>query len=110
VTEQGYRVEQDGLGARLSALTSLGDATKDLVATASRLGERLPMLGTAPPARHLAERLQEAAGPHGLANAVAAANAELASFQEALSAASGTYDDHEAGTKSAMRDREDGGS
>lgn len=103
--QQGYRVERDEVEARIAALTTLGETTKALVATASRLGERLPMLGTAPPARHLALRLREAAGRHGLADAVAAANAELTSFQEALAAAAGTYDDHETGSEAVMRDR-----
>ena len=58
---KGYDVDPELLGARIATLTKLGDLTGDLVATASRLAERLPMLGTAPPAVHLAMRLREAA-------------------------------------------------
>ena len=44
--EQGYQVEPELLDARITTLTELADLTGDLVATASRLAERLPMLGT----------------------------------------------------------------
>jgi hypothetical protein len=99
-----YRLQPDELAARVAALTALGATTGELVAAARRLGERLPMLGTAPPARHLSTRLRAAAGPAGLAHDVDAADAELRSFHEALAAAVATYVDRDASVQSAMRD------
>jgi len=99
----GYRVEPDELAARVAALTALGATTGDLVSAASRLAERLPLLGTAPPARHLALRLREAAGPAGLTDAVGAADAELAGFHQALAAATDEYADHESNAESTLR-------
>ncbi|MFC4852927.1 hypothetical protein [Actinophytocola glycyrrhizae] len=100
---KGYQVEPDLLAERISTLTKLGDLTGDLVATASRLAERLPMLGTAPPAVHLAVRLREAAGRTGLAGEVAAAQREVEAFQATLSDAKRAYDEGEAEAESAVR-------
>jgi hypothetical protein len=99
----GYRIEPDELAARVAALTALGETTADLVSAAGRLAERLPLLGTAPPARHLAMRLREAAGPTGLTDAVGAADAELASFHQALAATKDGYADHESAAGSTLR-------
>jgi hypothetical protein len=101
--EQGYHVEPDLLEARISTLAKLGDLTGDLVATASRLAERLPMLGTAPPAVDLAKRLRAAAGQSGLAGEVSAAKREVQEFQQTLSDAKAAYTERDADTKSAMR-------
>ncbi len=100
---KGYDVDPELLGARIATLTKLGDLTGDLVATASRLAERLPMLGTAPPAVHLAMRLREAAGRSGLAGEVSAAEQEAQEFQRTLSEANAGYAAGEAGAESAMR-------
>jgi hypothetical protein len=100
----GYRVEPELLGERISTLVELGDLTGDLVATASRLAERLPMLGTAPPAVRLSTRLREAAGRSGLAGEVEAAQREVEAFQRTLSDARDTYGDAESGAESSMRD------
>jgi hypothetical protein len=89
----GYRLVPDEIAQRVETLTALGAATGELVAAAGRLAERLPMLGTAPPAQHLAARLRDAAGPAGLTGAVEAANAELASFHDALAATVTRYQD-----------------
>lgn len=101
--EQGYHVEPDLLEARITTLTKLGDLTGDLVATASRLAERLPMLGTAPPAVDLAKRLRAAAGQSGLAGEVSAAKREVQEFQQTLSEAKAAYTEQDADTESAMR-------
>ena len=90
---EGYRVEPDLLEERITTLARLGELTGDLVATASRLAERLPMLGTAPPAVHLAMRLREAAGPAGLTGEVSAADTELNSYHRALRATVTRYQD-----------------
>jgi hypothetical protein len=99
----GYRVEPDLLGERISTLVRLGDLTGDLVATASRLAERLPMLGTAPPAVQLSMRLRDAAGRSGLAGEVEAAQREVEAFQKTLSDARDTYVGGESDAESAVR-------
>ena len=67
-------------------MTDIGDETNGLVSSAERLAEHQPLLGTAPPAMHLAMRLREAAGPAGLTGEVSAADSELASYHRALHA------------------------
>lgn len=102
----GYEVEPELIEARIATLTRLGDLTGDLVATATRLAERLPMLGTAPPAVHLAMRLREAAGRSGLAGEVSAAEREVQEFKRTLSDANAGYAAGEAGAESALRETE----
>jgi hypothetical protein len=112
VTEEGYRVEPDLLDERIATLSKLGDLTGDLVATASRLAERLPMLGTAPPAVHLAMGLREAAGRSGLAGEVEAAQHEVEAFHQTLSTARDSYAERESNAETAIRqagERGDGG-
>jgi hypothetical protein len=105
----GYQVEPDLLDQRIATLNKLGELTGDLVATASRLAERLPMLGTAPPAVHMAMRLREAAGRSGLAGDVQAAQQEVVAFQRTLSDTRKSYDERESDTESAVRRAGDGG-
>jgi hypothetical protein len=85
-SHHGYRLEPQELTAQVAKLTAVGDQTAGLVSSASRLAERLPKLGTAPPAMHLAMRLREAAGNSGLTGEVSAADTELNSFHRALKA------------------------
>lgn len=88
---QGINVELDLLEQRITTLAELGDLTGDLVATASRLAERLPLLGTAPPAVHLAMRLREAAGSTGLAGEVEATEREVREYKQMLADAKRRY-------------------
>ncbi|RSM55186.1 hypothetical protein DMH03_33970 [Amycolatopsis sp. WAC 01376] len=90
---RGIEVELELLDARITTLADLGDLTADLVATASRLAERLPMLGTAPPAVHLANRLREAGS--GLAGEVASTEREVREYQRMLAAAKRKYQEHD---------------
>ncbi|GAB3493202.1 hypothetical protein [Amycolatopsis cihanbeyliensis] len=92
---QGIGLELDLLDQRITTLAELGDLTGDLVATASRLAERLPMLGTAPPAVHLAMRLREAAGSSGLAGEVEATEREVREYKQLLASAKRKYEEHE---------------
>ncbi|MFF5986714.1 hypothetical protein [Prauserella flavalba] len=92
---KGIELELDLLDQRITTLAELGDLTGDLVATASRLAERLPMLGTAPPAVHLAMRLREAAGSSGLAGEVKATEREVREYKQMLSEAKRKYQEHE---------------
>ncbi|WP_424229820.1 hypothetical protein [Actinophytocola sp.] len=78
---------------QVRALTDIGDHTSGLVSSAGRLAERQPLLGTAPPAMHLAMRLREAAGPAGLTGEVSAADGELNSYHQALRATVHRYQD-----------------
>lgn len=94
-TQQGFTLELDLLGMRITTLSELTELTGDLVATATRLAERLPLLGTAPPAVHLAMRLREAAGETGLAGEVAATQREVREFEEMLGKAKARYQDQE---------------
>ncbi|WP_374195064.1 hypothetical protein [Amycolatopsis sp. 195334CR] len=96
-------LELDLLDQRISTLTELGDLTADLVATACRLAERLPMLGTAPPAVHLAMRLREAAGSSGLAGEIEATVKEVRDYQHMLGEAKGKYQNHEEQSSKDLR-------
>jgi hypothetical protein len=88
-----FEVLADELIGQVRALVGIGDQTSGLVSSAGRLAERVPMLGTAPPAMHLAMRLREAAGPTGLTGEVSAADTELASYHRALDATVKRYQD-----------------
>lgn len=88
-----FEVLTDELVGQVRALVDIGDRTSGLVSSAARLAERQPMLGTAPPAAHLAMRLREAAGPAGLTGEVSAADTELASYHRALHATVNRYTD-----------------
>lgn len=79
-----FEVLTDELVAQVKALIDIGGQTNGLVSSAGRLAEHEPLLGTAPPAMHLAARLREAAGPAGLTGEVSAADTELASYHRAL--------------------------
>jgi hypothetical protein len=89
----GYEVLSDELTGQVRALVDIGDQTSGLVSSAARLAEREPLLGTAPPAMHLAMRLREAAGPAGLTGEVSAADTELSSYHQALQASVTQYQD-----------------
>ncbi|RZQ62395.1 hypothetical protein [Amycolatopsis suaedae] len=92
---EGVELEPDLIGQRISTLAQLGDLTGELVATASRLAQRLPMLGTAPPAVELAQRLREAAGSSGLAGEVEAAEREVREYKQLLDGARGKYQERD---------------
>ncbi|MCT2582343.1 hypothetical protein [Actinophytocola gossypii] len=102
-----YRIDPDELAERITALTALADETGALVASAGKLAEHLPMLGTAPPAQHSAARLSAAAGPDGLTGAVRAANAELDGFHRALRATADSYAATDATAETTLRTAED---
>lgn len=99
----GYHVELDLIEDRIATLTRLGDLTGDLVAAVSRLAEREPKLGTAPPAVELAARLRAAAGESGLAGEVSAAQREVEAFRRMLSDAKARYVEVDAAAGSSMR-------
>ncbi|QFU91899.1 hypothetical protein [Amycolatopsis sp. YIM 10] len=109
MSNSGINLELDLLDQRISTLTELGDLTADLVATACRLAERLPMLGTAPPAVHLAMRLREAAGSSGLAGEIEATVREVREYQEMLAQAKGKYQAHDEQSGKDMRTSEESG-
>lgn len=89
----GFEVLTDELAVQVRSLVDIGDRTTGLVSSAGRLAEHEPLLGTAPPAMHLALRLREAAGPAGLTGEVTAADTELASYHRALHATVTRYQD-----------------
>ncbi len=93
VSSKDFEVRTDELTGQVRALTDVGDQTTGLVSSAGQLAERTPLLGTSPPALHLAARLREAAGPAGLTGEVTAADAELASYHRALRATVDRYQD-----------------
>ena len=83
----------DELTSQVRTLAGAVEQIGDLVASARRLAERHPKLGTAPPAQHLASRLRDAAGQTGLAGEVTAADSELDSFHRALQTSLSRYQD-----------------
>lgn len=91
--QHGFQLLTDELIGQVKALIDIGDQTNGLVSSAGRLAEHQPLLGTAPPAMHLAARLREAAGPAGLTGEVSAADAELVSYHKALRATVNRYQD-----------------
>lgn len=86
-----YEVTPDELASQAATLAQIGDRVDGLVGSAGRLAERLPLLGTAPPALHLAARLREAAGREGLTGEVGATNTELHSYHRALKETISSY-------------------
>ncbi|MFJ8910891.1 hypothetical protein [Amycolatopsis sp. NPDC102389] len=102
---RGIEVELELLDARITTLADLGDLTADLVATASRLAARLPMLGTAPPAAHLANRLREAAGGSGLAGEIKATEREVRQYRQMLASAKHKYQEQEERAGDDLRGR-----
>ncbi|RSN07362.1 hypothetical protein DMC63_35545 [Streptomyces sp. WAC 05977] len=102
---QGIEVELELLDARITTLADLGDLTADLVGTASRLAEQLPLLGTAPPAAHLANRLREAAGGSGLAGEIKAAEREVREYQQLLASAKRKYQEQDERSGDDLRGR-----
>jgi hypothetical protein len=84
VSHGGYRLTQDDLTTQVTVLAALGDRADGLVRAAGELAQRLPKLGTAPPALHLAQRLRDAAGDTGLTGEVTAASAEYSRFHQNL--------------------------
>jgi hypothetical protein len=92
-SHDGFEVLTGELIGQVKSLIDIGDQTSGLVSSAGRLAEHQPLLGTAPPALHLAMRLREAAGQAGLTGEVSAADAELASYHGALRATVDRYQD-----------------
>lgn len=99
----GYEVAPESLQDRIRTLTRLAELTGDLVATASRLAERQPMLGTAPPAVELSRRLKVAAGESGLAGEVSAAQREVRDFERMLAEIRTAYTGSDEETEAAVR-------
>ncbi|SDW40992.1 hypothetical protein SAMN05421504_101507 [Amycolatopsis xylanica] len=99
----GFRVVPGELTAQVTAISTVGDQTAALVGSANRLAERLPPLGTAPPALHLAQRLREAAGRSGLTGEVSAADTEVTGFHHALKATVSRYLDRESDGVEAVK-------
>ena len=99
----GYEVAPEALQDRIRTLTRLAELTGDLVATASRLAERRPLLGTAPPAQGLSQRLRTAAGESGLTGEIGAAEREVRAFQQMLAEIKAAYVDGDADAKAGVR-------
>lgn len=87
----GYQLAPHELTAQVTALVKLGDRADALVTSAGELAQRLPKLGTAPPALHLAQRLRDAAGDTGLTGAMTVRSAELARYHGNLAATLSRY-------------------
>jgi len=87
----GYRLTPDDLTTQVTVLAALGDRADGLVRTAGELARRLPKLGTAPPALHLAKQLRDAAGHPGLTGEVTVASAELSRLHQDLAATVADY-------------------
>ena len=91
--QHGYELLTEELIGQVRALVDISDQTGTLVASAQRLAEHNPLLGSSPPAMHLALRLRDAAGPSGLTGEVSAADTELANYHRALQATVNRYQD-----------------
>lgn len=100
---RGYRLSPEELATQVSTLGTLGERTTALVGSAGRLAERLPQLGTAPPALHLAARLRDAAGQAGLTGEISAADTELNTVHTALRESVAQYQHVEQQVADALR-------
>lgn len=107
--KHGFDVLTDELTGQVRALVDIGDQTTGLVTSAGRLAEHQPLLGTAPPALHLAARLREAAGPAGLTGEVSAADTEIASYHKALRDTVNRYRDGDREVSWRLTDQETAG-
>lgn len=99
----GFQLTPEELDAQVAALAAIGEDTAGLVRTAGELAQRLPMLGTAPPALHLAMRLRAEAGATGLAGEVGATDTGVNEFHTALRRTVTGYRDREAEASRALR-------
>lgn len=105
----GYQLQPHELTSHAGTLAELSDRTSGLIDSANRLAQRLPMLGTAPPALHLAMRLREAAGQAGLAGDIGAADTELRDFHQTLRTNIANYLDSEGCVADSFRPSDHGG-
>lgn len=101
-----FRLLTDELIAQVKALIDIGDQTSGLVASAKRLAEHQPLLGTAPPAMHLSSRLRDAAGAGGLTGEVSAAGTELANYHKQLQATVHRYQNSDGEAAERLDDAE----
>lgn len=100
---KGFQLSPDELTTQVAALTAIGEGTTGLVHAAGALAQRLPRLGSAPPALHLAMRLRAAAGETGLAGEVGGADTEVNTFHTALRQTVTGYLDHDAEIQRILR-------
>jgi len=88
---RGYAVAPEELNALVKTLGDVADAISELAASADRLGQRSPLLGTAPPALALANRLRATAGQAGLTGELGAADTQLRDYHRSLVSALAGY-------------------
>lgn len=81
---RGYAVAPEELNALVKTLGEVADAIGELLASAERLGERPPQLGTSPFALVLADRLRATAGEAGLTGELGAAETQLRDYHRSL--------------------------
>ncbi|WP_051772373.1 hypothetical protein [Saccharothrix sp. NRRL B-16314] len=81
---RGYVVAPEELNALVKTLGEITDAIAELVASAERLGERPPLLGTSPFALVLADRLRATAGQAGLTGELGTAETKLRDYHRSL--------------------------
>jgi hypothetical protein len=92
-SQRDFEVLADELTGQVRALVDVGDQTNGLVSSAGRLAEHRPLLGTAPPAMHLAPGRRGGGGRAGRPPRGRAPDAELASYHRALRATVDSYQD-----------------
>lgn len=81
---RGYVVAPEELTAFVTTLDQVTDAISELLASAERLGQRPPLLGTSPFALVLAGRLRATAGEAGLTGELGAAQTHLRDYHRSL--------------------------
>ena len=90
---RGYVVAPEELSALVRTLGEVADAIAELPASAERLGQRPPLLGTSPFALVLADRLRATAGEAGLTGELGAAETQLRDYHRSLVSALTGYID-----------------
>ncbi|MEV8443868.1 hypothetical protein AB0425_41395 [Actinosynnema sp. NPDC051121] len=90
-TGRGYVVAPEELNALVKTLGEVTDAVRELLASAERLGQLPPLLGTSPFALVLAERLRATAGEVGLTGELGVAERHLRDYHRSLVSALSGY-------------------
>lgn len=98
----GYVVAPEELNALVRTLGEVADAISEMSASAGRLGQRPPLLGTSPFARVLADRLRTTAGEAGLTGELGTASTQLRDYHRSLVSALTGYVDLDRTVSSAL--------
>ncbi|ACU37377.1 hypothetical protein [Actinosynnema mirum] len=102
MTGHGYEIALPELNALVKSLGDVADALSALVVPATALGQLPPLLGTAPPALAMADRLSATAGQAGLTGELSAADDALRAYHRTLVTTLSEYSDLDEAVSSTL--------